>query len=239
MADSQVKLSPVLLQQLGGQVWQSRTGFFDLCQADRPAEDLGAEVRQDTATAAVRQESDSDLRLNPSSNQSLSLSPDLESNSAPQTSAKVEATVEMDSETLSSTGSGREPEMDCEAMIVPEGSVSKVFIASGIDSLLDDETSLQAVLWQNIQKAFGWYEIELQLVDVAFIASESAMMNAVDEIIGLNVDQVFVMLDEHPIIEILQEGVELIPLPSLDEMLDDPYAKQQFYQTIMTLPVLQ
>lgn len=110
---------------------------------------------------------------------------------------------------------------------------SKVFLANGIDEVFQNDQMLSWRLWENIQQAFGWEESQVHFFDASTMVSEESLMACMEEVMALSVDQVFVMLDEHPAIEMLQEGVEVVRLPSLEAMLDDPYAKQEFYQTMM------
>lgn len=109
----------------------------------------------------------------------------------------------------------------------------KVFLANGIDEVLQNEQAISWRLWENIQQAFGWEECQIQFFEASTMVSEDSLMACMEEIMHLSADQVFVMLDEHPVIEMLQEGVEVVQVPSLDEMLEDPYAKQKFYQTMI------
>lgn len=110
----------------------------------------------------------------------------------------------------------------------------KVFVAQGIDAIWENESELSWQLWENIQQAFGWQEQDVQFFDADNLASEEAVMACVEEVIDLQVEQVFLMLDEaHSLYEILSEGVEVIQLPSLNEMLENPYAKQSFYQAMV------
>lgn len=121
---------------------------------------------------------------------------------------------------------------------VPEGFCktsenTKVFIANNVDEIWQNEAQLSWRLWENIQCALEWQESQVHFFNASTMTSEDSYLACVDEIMLLSVDQVFVMLDDHPVIDMLQEGVEVVRIPSLDEMLEDPYAKQQFYQTLM------
>ena len=108
-----------------------------------------------------------------------------------------------------------------------------MFIASGVDEIWQNEESLAWQLWENILLAFGWQEPEVEFFDAATMVTEESLFDCMEAVMELPIDQVFVMVDEHPIIEMLQEGLEVVQLPSLDEMLDDPYAKQRFYQSVI------
>lgn len=110
---------------------------------------------------------------------------------------------------------------------------AKVFIANGIDEIWQNEDVLAWRLWENIQSAFGWGDDSVHFFDASTMVSEDSLMACLEEVMALPIEQVYVMLDEHPIMKMLAEGLEVVELPSLDQMLDDPYAKQQFYQTIV------
>lgn len=111
--------------------------------------------------------------------------------------------------------------------------VARVFIASGVDEIWQNETSLAWQLWESILFAFGWQESEVEFFDAATMVTEESLFDCMEAVMELPIDQVFVMLDDHPIVEMLQEGLEVVHLPSFEEMLDDPYAKQRFYQSVI------
>lgn len=143
-----------------------------------------------------------------------------------KTSAKLTPEIDPPVEVVAST-------VAQQAAVEPSLQNVRVFIASGVDEIWQNEESLAWQLWENILQAFGWDESEVEFFDAATMVSDESLQDCMEMIMELSVDQVFVMLDEHPVIEMLQEGLEVVCLPSLDEMLDNPYAKQRFYQSVI------
>lgn len=110
-----------------------------------------------------------------------------------------------------------------------------VIVGSGLDAIWENEEELAWRLWQNIMFAFGWDESQIVFFDTDHLASEEMIFSTIEEVIELDADWVLSMAFDHPISEQLAEGVQVIDVPSLDDMLADPYAKQSFYQTVIGL----
>lgn len=110
-----------------------------------------------------------------------------------------------------------------------------VLLGSGLNSIWEDETKSEWLLLQNICQAFGLSEEQLSYFDTDSLISEEAIFTTMEEIIDLGVEWVFSMESEHAISEQLSEGVQVIHIPSLEQMLFDPYAKQSFYQSALPL----
>lgn len=60
----------------------------------------------------------------------------------------------------------------------------------------------------------------------------------VDQIIEWDIEALFMFGHHELMIELLSEGVELVRLPSMEELLDTPVAKQRCYATLAALNFL-
>jgi len=112
---------------------------------------------------------------------------------------------------------------------------SVVIIGSGLSSIWEDDSKLEWQLLQNICHAFGWTEDNLDFFDTDLLISEEIIFTTMEEVIDLGVEWVLSMDSDHVISEQLAEGVQVIEVPSLDQMLSDAYAKQSFYQSVSPL----
>ena len=112
---------------------------------------------------------------------------------------------------------------------------SLVIIGSGLNSIWEDESKLEWQLLQNICQSLGWLEESLSFFDTDLLISEDATYATMEEVIDLGVEWVLSMDSEHPVSEQLAEGVQVVDVPDLDQMLSDPYAKQSFYQSVVPL----
>ncbi len=110
-----------------------------------------------------------------------------------------------------------------------------VVLGVNLDTIWQDETHLAWQLWQNIMLAFNWDESQIVFFDTQHLVEEEGMLSTIEEVIELGVDWVLCMDDEHPIVDLLQEGVQTVSVPDLELMLFDPYAKQTFYRTLTPL----
>jgi len=114
-------------------------------------------------------------------------------------------------------------------------AVSIVLIGAGLNSIWEDESKLEWQLLQNISQAFGWSEDEIGFYDTDALISEEAVFATMEEVIDFGVEWVLSMDSEHVITEQLSEGVQVVEVPDLEQMLSDPYAKQSFYQSVSPL----
>jgi hypothetical protein len=110
-----------------------------------------------------------------------------------------------------------------------------VVLGAGLDGFWQNDETLAWQLWQNIMLAFDWDESRMTFFDTSHLVSEEMIFTTMEEIIGLGVDWVLTMDDEHPISEQLVEGVHVVSVPDLESMLSDPYAKQSFYHAVIEL----
>ncbi|MBN2648077.1 MAG: hypothetical protein JXR44_09855 [Thiotrichales bacterium] len=105
-----------------------------------------------------------------------------------------------------------------------------VLLGAGIQSIWQDEQSLEWQLWLNICQAMGWKEEQLCFIDTTLLHQESQMFSSMEEIINMGVGQVLSMETSHPLLSLLAEGVEILEMPDFEQLLSDPYAKQAFYR---------
>ncbi|WP_172959674.1 hypothetical protein [Thiomicrorhabdus aquaedulcis] len=112
---------------------------------------------------------------------------------------------------------------------------SIVLFGAGLDALWQDESALGWQLWQNIMLAFGWDDTQIVFFDTAHLVSEEMMFSTVEEVISLGVEWVLTMDELHEVNESLSEGVAVVSVPSIDDMLGDARAKQLFYTTVRGL----
>lgn len=108
-----------------------------------------------------------------------------------------------------------------------------VLLGAGLNSIWEDESKLEWQLLMNICRALGWSEEALAFFDTDALISDEAVFTTMEEVIDLGVEWVLSMDSEHSISEQLAEGVQVLEVPGLEQMLSDPYAKQSFYQTIV------
>ncbi len=111
-----------------------------------------------------------------------------------------------------------------------------VVLGAGLDDIWQNDTQQGWLLWQNIMTVFGWDEAQVAFFDTAHLVSEEMIFATVEEVIELGVDWVLTMDAEHELSEMLQEGVQVVSVPDIELMLMDPYAKQTFYTTVVSLP---
>lgn len=135
----------------------------------------------------------------------------------------------------SAVDSQPDSKFDTELMSLPSESGSIVLLGVSLNSIFQDETKPEWLLMQNICQAFGWTEEQLRFFDTDVLASEESIFTTMEEIIEIGVEWVLSMDSDHPITEQLCEGVHVVEVPDLEQMLSDPYAKQTFYQAVSPL----
>lgn len=108
-----------------------------------------------------------------------------------------------------------------------------ILIGEGLDAIWQDETQLEWLLLQNIAKALSWDIEKLHYFDTAHIVSEDAIFATLEEVMEMEVNLVLSMDMESSLSEHLQEGLQVLALPNLSEMLADSYAKKQSYSILM------
>lgn len=111
-------------------------------------------------------------------------------------------------------------------------SLPWVWVGAGLADIWQNPQRPEWRLTLNILKAFNRSTAELHFVDSQLCQSEEAIMDALDTIIDLGVDRVFVFERDTAIIEDLQAGAELIDLPSFDQLFASAQAKKTLYQML-------
>lgn len=115
----------------------------------------------------------------------------------------------------------------------PSHPACLVLIGSELNAIWENDDALEWPLWLNICRAFGWPEEQVSYFDTDVLSSDEAVFTTLEEILALDVSQVVSMVPEHALAEQLAEGLLVLTVPSLGEMLADPYAKHRFYETLM------
>lgn len=115
-----------------------------------------------------------------------------------------------------------------------QDSVGLILIGSGLNSIWEDEDQLEWQLWLNICEALNWPEDQIVYYDTEALISEEMLFATMEEIVESGVDCVLSMQSDSELSEQLSEGLQVIEVPSLQDMLVDPYAKQSFYQSVVT-----
>jgi len=149
------------------------------------------------------------------------------------------ATLSEDTNTLSAE-SASTVEVPIENPIEKVGEVktsmgdSIVVLGAGLDEIWQNDTQSAWQLWQNIMQTFEWDESQIVFFDTAHLVSEEMIFSTIEEVIELGVEWLLTMDEAHDLSEQLQEGVQVIPVPDMESMLSDPYAKQTFYHTVIS-----
>lgn len=122
-----------------------------------------------------------------------------------------------------------------ELMSLPAEPNSIVVLGASLSSIFQDESKSEWLLMQSICHAFGWTEEQLRFFDTEALTSEESIFTTMEEVIEIGVEWVLSMDSGHTITEQLSEGVHVVEVPDLEQMLSDPYAKQTFYQAVSPL----
>jgi len=207
-----VTFSNELFTQLGGTNWITRPGKFNL----KPAE-----------TPGIRQAKEAMPKENAVEIDSVDETQLHESEPGEQLNGIVEE-VMVEDKHLSAMST---PSHLTEGLPV----LSIVVIGAGLESVWQNEESLAWQLWQNIMKAFDWDENQVVFFDTEHLVTEDAIFSTMEGVIDLGVEWVLTMNEEHEISEQLAEGVQVVSVADFDQMLSDPYAKQSFYHSIISL----
>ncbi|MBF6058819.1 hypothetical protein [Thiomicrorhabdus heinhorstiae] len=106
-----------------------------------------------------------------------------------------------------------------------------ILIGPDLSAVWENEDDLAWQLWKNILAAFDWHDRNVMFYDSSHLVSEEAVFAVFDELLEMGVERVL-SVDDNPLADQLSEGMELVTIPSLQDMLHDPYAKQQCYETL-------
>ncbi len=112
------------------------------------------------------------------------------------------------------------------------GRMQWIWVGQGVSQVWQQPDQLAWRLWLNILTAFQLSAEQTQFFDTAQLHDETAWMQCAEQVMAAGLDFVFVSEEviEHPAVAYLAEGVEVVEVPSLERMLEEPQAKQQFYQ---------
>lgn len=126
-----------------------------------------------------------------------------------------------------------ESEVDSNALSVPllksTTAQSIVFLGSGLDRVWQNEALSEWELFQNILQSVSVEQDRVLYFDSANIQTEDAVFMTLEEIIESGVEYVFSFDSESLLNEHLSEGLAVIELPSLFQMLSSAQAKKSCY----------
>lgn len=107
-----------------------------------------------------------------------------------------------------------------------------ILIGGGLHGFWEDESRLEWQLWSQIGEALGWTQ-EIRFFDTEVLTTEEGIYASFEEILASGAEQILTMDVDHSLSQQLAEGMALIEVPTLEEMLSDPYAKRSFYQAVL------
>lgn len=110
-----------------------------------------------------------------------------------------------------------------------------VCVGAGLAEIWQNPQRPEWRLTLNILKAFHRSADDLQFIDVNLCQTEETIMDALDKVIDLGVEQVFVFERGSALIDELQAGAELIDLPPLNQLLHSAQAKAMLYRQLCQL----
>lgn len=125
-----------------------------------------------------------------------------------------------------------EAEMASAPVETPAPKAAFVLVGAGLDDIWQNESAVQWVLMLNILKAFGLSEEQLRFFDTAHAVTDEAVFASIEEVIDLGVETVFAFEESSPLIEQLEEGLQVVFLPSLDEMMQRGQAKRETFEIL-------
>ncbi len=224
---SKTVFSSALFEQIGGVNWSTRPGSFELYPRNSDVIESIPEQSVDdlTAESTGGQALDDAIPLQESSELHAVRSEPLLTTPLPLT----QAVDETEQKTVI-----EKPPLDAMSLSSNNGS-NIVVVGAGLDAVWQNDETQAWQLWQNIMLVFDWDESRITFFDTSHLVSEEMIFTTMEEIIGLGVDWVLTMDDEHPISEQLVEGVHVVSVPDLESMLSDPYAKQSFYHAVVEI----
>ncbi len=108
-----------------------------------------------------------------------------------------------------------------------------VIIGSGLNAIWQQADHQAWLLWQAMIQ-FHFTNLDaITFYDTDLIVGEQALFDVVEQIIELDVEWVYSMDSEHELHHQLAEGVNVITLPSFDDMLAQPLLKREAYQRLL------
>lgn len=110
-----------------------------------------------------------------------------------------------------------------------------VLIGAGLSNIWQQTDHQAWWLWQSILKFHFGSEEAVVFYDTDALQTEQAMFDVVEHLIELGCEQVYSMDTDHELNEMLAEGLQVIPLPSFEMMLEQPNLKRVFYERLIHL----
>ena len=212
---SKVQFSTDLFEQIGGTQWVTRPGSFF---ADTYSENDLVTESEDMPLAPVLENNEQGI---------------VEPVESVLPAAELQAEQMHPAEEASDQAF--EPEVESKLKVASYIDNAVVLIGPGLENIWQNEDDLAWQLWQNIMKAFGWDESQVVFFDTELLVTEDMIFSTMEEVIDLGVEWVLTMDDTHEISEQLAEGVHVVSVPEFESMLSDPYSKQSFYHSVVSL----
>lgn len=116
------------------------------------------------------------------------------------------------------------------------GSVTQpkwVLIGAGLSKFWQQADHQAWWLWQSILKFHFGSEESVLFYDLDELQTEQAMFDVVEHLIEIGCEQVYSMDSDHELNQILAEGLQVIPLPSFEMMLEQPNLKRVVYERLI------
>lgn len=107
-----------------------------------------------------------------------------------------------------------------------------VWIGSGMNAIWQNEMAPEWHLLTNLLTAFN-RSTELMVFDTDELVTEESVWAALEEVIDSGAEHVFTTNAAHELVEQLSEGVEVLSVPRLDELLASPALKKQLYRLLL------
>ena len=212
---SKVQFSTDLFEQLGGTNWVTRPGNF--FETNDSANDLMSDPEESPDSSVLANDEPSVIEPVGSVHSASELQ-----------SEHVHQPAELSSQVF-------EPEAESKLKVASHINNAVVLVGPGLEKIWQNEDDLAWQLWQNIMKAFSWDESQVVFFDTELLVTEDMIFSTMEEVIDLGVEWVLTMDDTHEISEQLAEGVHVVSVPEFESMLSDPYSKQSFYHSVVSL----
>jgi len=212
---SKVQFSTDLFEQLGGTNWVTRPGNF--FETNDSANDLMSDPEESPDSSVLVNDEPSVIEPVGSVHTASELQ-----------SEHVHQPAELSSQVF-------EPEAESKLKVASHINNAVVLVGPGLEKIWQNEDDLAWQLWQNIMKAFSWDESQVVFFDTELLVTEDMIFSTMEEVIDLGVEWVLTMDDTHEISEQLAEGVHVVSVPEFESMLSDPYSKQSFYHSVVSL----
>lgn len=209
MSDTSKKVvfSEALLAQIGIQPWQAKPGVDFFATSEEKASE-SVEVSQPNEKPSPSPQNFSD---EPSASEHLNPKPE-------------ELQQDENSEAIAHTDNAQP--------ISLKSDLPFILIGADLDSIWQNESTLEWQLLQNIARVFDWDLENLHYYDTRHLVSEEAIFATLEEVMEMQVDWVVSMDSESVLAEHLEEGLQMIRVPSLEELLADAFAKKDCFMTL-------